>query len=70
MEYIVTAHSPSKGITIREMQLESPAITTEKLARAFAESFARRLSEQKHSGARDWQGRIDTIDPNSHARTA
>ena len=69
MEYIVNAYSPSKGITMREMQLESPAITSEKLARAFAESFARRLSEQKSNGARDWIPRIDTIDPNSHART-
>jgi hypothetical protein len=70
MEYIINAYSPSKGITIREMQLESPAITSEKLARAFAESFARRLSEQKSNGAQDWKPRIDTIDPTNHARTA
>ena len=69
MEYIVNAYSPSKGITMRELQLESPAITTEKLARAFAESFARRLCDQKHSGARDWIPKIDTVDPSSHART-
>ena len=70
MEYIVNAYSPSKGITMREMQLESPAITSEKLAHALAESFARRLSEQKANGARDWKPRIDTIDPINHARTA
>lgn len=70
MEYIVNAYSPSKGITMREMQLESPAITSLKLATMFAESFARRLSEQKHSGARDWVPRIATIDPVNHARTA
>lgn len=70
MEYIINAHSPSKGITMREMQLESPAITSLKLANLFAESFARRLCEQMHSGARDWQPRIDTIDPENHARTA
>ena len=70
MEYIVNAYSPSKGITMREMQLESPAITNLKLAQALAESFARRLSEQKHNGARDWRPRIDTVDPVNHARTA
>jgi hypothetical protein len=70
MEYIVNAYSPSKGITMREMQLESPAITSEKLARALAESFARRLSEQRANGAQDWRPRIDTIDPVNHARTA
>lgn len=70
MEYIVNAYSPSKGITMREMQLESPAITSEKLARALAESFARRLTEQKCNRAQDWQPRIDTVDPVNHARTA
>jgi len=69
MEYQILARSASRGITLRELQLESPAIQRQDLALQFAESFARRLRDQRHLDATDWQGQIDTIDPDYHART-
>jgi hypothetical protein len=69
MEYIIEAHSPSLGYALRELQLESPAITRRDLAGLFAESFARRLNQQQHMGVADWQPRVDVIDPTFHART-
>jgi hypothetical protein len=69
MEYIIQAHSPSLGYSLRELQLEGPAITRRDLAGLFADSFARRLNERQHMGVADWQPRIDTIDPTFHART-
>lgn len=69
MEYIVLAHSPSLGHSLRELQLEGPAITRRDLAQMFAESFATRLNQRQHMGAQDWQPKLDTIDPAFHART-
>jgi hypothetical protein len=69
MEYIVEAYSPSTGHKLRELQLESPAITRRDLAQLFADSFAQRLNSQRHLDVTDWQARVDTIDPNFHART-
>jgi hypothetical protein len=63
------AYSPSTGHKLRELQLESPAIARRDLALLFAESFARRLNEQRHLDQTDWEPRLDTIDPLYHART-
>lgn len=69
MEYTVQARSPSLGYTIRELQLESPAIQRRDLALQFAESFAARLNQQRHMNQSDWIAEIDQIDPLYHART-
>ena len=69
MEYTVFARSASTGTSLRELQLESPAITSQHLAQLHAESFARRLNEAANSGLTDWVGHVGTIDPNFHVRT-
>lgn len=69
MEYIIQAYSPSKGITLRELQLESAPAKDKRTASLFAESFARRLNERKSNGATDWQPKLDLVNPDSYART-
>ena len=69
MEYTVFAQSASTGQTLREMQLESPMITSQHLANLHAESFARRLNQAANSGLTDWVARVGTIDPEAHVRT-
>jgi hypothetical protein len=68
-EYIILAHSPSTGLIQRELQLETKAITNPSLAQMFANSFATRLNAVAQDGITDWQPRLDTVDPNFHART-
>jgi hypothetical protein len=68
-EYIILAQSPSTGHVQRELQLESKPITDPRLAQMFADSFATRLNAAGVDGIRDWIPKLDTVDPNSHART-
>jgi hypothetical protein len=63
------ARSPSTGHRLRELQLESPRITTRAQALMFAESFARRLRDRQHMNVTDWQAQIDTVDPDASVRT-
>jgi hypothetical protein len=66
MEYIILAHSPSKNITQRELQLMGPQPTNSREADRLAESFARRLSEKRYQGATDWQGRTETVEASAY----
>ncbi len=68
-EYIVKAHSRKLNMTQRELNLMSAHPRSAQDAQRWADSFAQRLNEQQFLRTSDWQGQIEQVDPNNHART-
>lgn len=68
-EYIIEAYSPSKNHTQRELNLMSPAPTTEREAGQWASVFAAKCNTNRLLGATDWQPRITRVDTSYYART-
>jgi hypothetical protein len=67
MEYIIKAYSASTNQTQREINLESKAADTERLAMQLAESFASRLNVT--NAVKDWTAQIELVDSAYYART-
>jgi len=68
-EYIIEAYSPSKNHSQRELNLMSPAPTTEREARQWAGVFAAKCNTNRLLGATDWQPRIQLVNSQFYART-
>ena len=66
MEYIILAYSARRNSTQRELQLMGPQPTNSREADRLAESFARRLNEQRHQGVTDWQGKTETVEASAY----
>lgn len=67
MEYIIKAYSASINQTQREINLETAAANTERLAWQMAESFASRLNNS--SATKDWVAQIELVSTDYYART-